>query len=122
MELEMTYFRNKYFTAIFSVFISITVCIAVKLFLSFSGSKDDNFFFYILCGALLFSIVISPGFNIFYGLRRLFLFDWLASIIVAFCIGFGGPEKNFPAVVISFCFFTLLLSVGIFVRRFRGKG
>jgi len=88
-----------------------------------AGADDSVFFAIVLAVSISVGIWASPKGNIVLGLKRLWLFDWIAVALLPMFMLFVSPaEPKLIQAARSVCFFVFFLSGTTLARRFhRGK-
>ena len=97
----------------------LVIASSVYWILRIGGADDAGFFTSILTVAMIVGFLASPCWNVFLGLKRLWLMDWIPVVVAPFLILSIAPNQPILMAGARYiCFFTFFLAGAISARRF----
>ena len=85
------------------------------------GSSEATFYGLVAFFSIVLACFVSPSKNILLGAKRLWLFDWIGTLVMSAAIcAIGSPAESASIKIIRFMsFFAFLAAGAISVRRGR---
>lgn len=98
------------------------LAVAIFVVLKICGSNDATLFASFVMGTIAVAAFISPGRNLMDGLRRVWLFDLVAAIIMPiFFVASAFWAESFPIMGATYVSYLVYFLAGVtIVRRFLG--